>query len=889
MRSLLRLLSTALLAAGSLHSTAREPLDLAAAEAEYEELVREWEAEQQENPTPEAAIQLGLSLHALGVVQRQSGQASEARPHLERACELLARHAPAARIDAAEALALTLQDLGELASSETLLREVIESRPDDDPGRPASLDHLALNLLHQGRYLEVRPLLDQALEATPGHDLAGRARRLGHRAGLLHTLGNHARAVATLEDALRIPFDDSELRLSLRSDRALALQRLGDWEAAGKALDEVAEQARELYGDGLRSVPYINNLGAYFLEDGDAGAAASKFREALAILERELDADHPGLIQAFHNLGVALQASGELDEAEGMLLRAARLQSLHLPEVHLRVAETARNLARNALLRDAPETGARIDRAVSISLALLEELVRGGSERERLNFLERFDLLSLPCATGEAERIAAVLLASKARLFDALLRPGDGRPIPSWPEVQRALPADGAFIDTCHFEDVRHPGLTRYGAVVLLPDGPPRWVPLGTGDDLDRWLSAFHRRLRWVADHATGVAEGSPPALKLQTILRSMHRDFWEPLAEKLPEGTRHIAFSPDGALHFLPLAALLDADRQPLCRRLRQLTTVSSGRDLVAPPPQRGLGDAPWTVLTIDDFPAAPAAPDHDPLGTLLATLRPLPGTREEARRLRALAPRGSRFLRNAEVSENALAEIDPAPAALHLGCHAFFLADPRPDSLAIDFDQQAELLSSGGLVLYHGTQRLPGTPGVTGADDLLLPTEIARLPLEGTRLVTLSSCESGAGTPVSGEGLLGLRRAFALAGAREVMVALWPVADDSTPRFMDRFYRLALKSDRPGQALWQAQAEHLADPGDEAAFEASVLRFAPFSLSQSAPLRGGPTIQAARAPERRPNWLPWFTLIPLAVFLLARHTLRNRKNRRPIGTNSV
>ena len=225
------------------------------------------------------------------------------------------------------------------------------------------------------------------------------------------------------------------------------------------------------------------------------------------------------------------------------------------------------------------------------------------------------------------------------------------------------------------------------------------------------------------------------------------------------------------------------------------------------------------------------------------------MPGTRIEADKLRSLAPAGSRFLSGPQANESTLRQLAASPSVLHLGCHAFFLQNKAsPLGMPIDFDEHSDLLFAGGLVLYRGTERQPDSPRLADDDDLLFPSEIARLPLHDTRLVTLSSCESGAGTPVSGEGLLGLRRAFSLAGAREIVVALWPVSDESTPGFMERFYQLALRSDRPAQALWQTQGEFLSAATSDDDFELAVLRYAPFVLSQNSPLTIGPAIAASQ-----------------------------------------
>ncbi|MEM1085400.1 MAG: CHAT domain-containing tetratricopeptide repeat protein [Verrucomicrobiota bacterium] len=846
------------------------------AEPELEALVAEWEEARKVDDSAEAALNHAFALQALGIIERQAAKPNEALEHLTLACDLLEKHAPDQRIDALEAKALTLQDLGELEESETLLREVLEPREQAKEAAldlAATLDHLAMNLLIQGRYPEVAPLLDRAIDLLGDDHPTELARLLDHRGRLLHTLGSHARAIAAFREALALPFESPELRLTLESQIALAQLRLGKDEEARAGIEAVADQAADLFRERpLKAVPYINNLGELALRQGDLEEARSAFEESVEILEKVLGPDHPSLIGPLNNLGVSEQMIGKHERARSILEQAAALQSKHLPPTHLRVAETQGNLARNALLSGSADAAEQVRRATQLGLNLLDELIRSGSERERLNFLERFDLLSLPCAIGDAELIADVLLASKARLLDAMLSEAEKEAHPSWREIQASLEPGTAFVDTCRCFTVANPSTEQYGAILLLPEGAPKWVPLGSAEELRGWLDALRNRLVWRSASLSGDA-GKPPALKLAGILRALDRGFWQPFGDQLPEGTEHIAFSPSGMLHFLPLAALLDADDRPLAARYLQITTLSSGRDLLASRPGHDLNSEPWAVLTVSDFPKTPSTDDPDRLLKLLSELEAMPGTREEAKRLKRIAPRDSIFLKEAEASEIALRTLLTPPSVLHLGCHAFFLNDPEGDRLPVDFDERSDLLYSGGLVLYRGAERSIDSPRVSDSDDLLYPSEIARLPLQGTRLVTLSSCESGAGTPVSGEGILGLRRSFSLAGAREVVVALWPVSDSSTPTFMDHFYRRASTSNRPAQSLWQTQGDFLSAAENEEDFEFAVLRYAPFVLSQNTPLTTGPAIPPAEISDSRTfNWFYLLAAIPLVAFVVVR-----------------
>jgi CHAT domain-containing protein len=73
---------------------------------------------------------------------------------------------------------------------------------------------------------------------------------------------------------------------------------------------------------------------------------------------------------------------------------------------------------------------------------------------------------------------------------------------------------------------------------------------------------------------------------------------------------------------------------------------------------------------------------------------------------------------------------------------------------------------------------------------DGLLQMREIFNLKLNA-ELVVLSACETGLGKEMKGEGVIGLTRAFQYAGASNVVVSLWRVADRSTADLMIDFYR--------------------------------------------------------------------------------------------------
>jgi CHAT domain-containing protein len=95
---------------------------------------------------------------------------------------------------------------------------------------------------------------------------------------------------------------------------------------------------------------------------------------------------------------------------------------------------------------------------------------------------------------------------------------------------------------------------------------------------------------------------------------------------------------------------------------------------------------------------------------------------------------------------------------------------------------------------------------------DGILTAEEVVGTDLFGTRLVTISACESGLGESKAGEGVYGLRRAFALAGAQNLVMSLWKVNDLATKDLMVSMYKHIAAGETPPRALLAAQREYIA-----------------------------------------------------------------------------
>ena len=186
-----------------------------------------------------------------------------------------------------------------------------------------------------------------------------------------------------------------------------------------------------------------------------------------------------------------------------------------------------------------------------------------------------------------------------------------------------------------------------------------------------------------------------------------------------------------------------------------------------------------------------------------------PLPTTAPEvqmaARMIGGTAYVGERAL------EGVVKQVD-RPKVLYLATHGFFLPQPKPELPQGPFARPAA--SSHALSPGVGALDQLPAPGVTIAnpllrcglalaganrrdftveaktdDGILTGMEVAMLNLRGTELVVLSACQTGLGDIYQGEGVMGLKRAFLLAGARRVVATLWMVPDKQTQQLMTNF----------------------------------------------------------------------------------------------------
>ena len=199
-----------------------------------------------------------------------------------------------------------------------------------------------------------------------------------------------------------------------------------------------------------------------------------------------------------------------------------------------------------------------------------------------------------------------------------------------------------------------------------------------------------------------------------------------------------------------------------------------------------------------------------------------------------------GADLILGGDATVSRIIELD-APLVLHMATHGFFCKDQseQPEDAASSFFRQlkdrvgelyeadltreSEFLRSG--LVFSGVNawaRGENSSSEVGSG-ILASLDILGMDLLGTDLVVLSACDTGLGTVHQGQGVYGLRRAFALAGARSLVMTLWRVDDQATRDFMIEFYQRVVAGYPKGAALTEAQRclkEKYPDPSVWGAF---------------------------------------------------------------------
>ena len=464
---------------------------------------------------------------------------------------------------------------------------------------------------------------------------------------------------------------------------------------------------------------------------------------------------------------VDFNAAIELFEDQRRALPGDELRSAFLTD-HLRPYLELLRLALQAHALDpspacAAEVLIQLDRFRARSLG--ERLAQGAriaddpatqGLRERLNWLyrrvQRLDDEgeSSTVLTGELRRTELQLLerARRSRLAAPAPERGEGSGDGFTVEaLSSLLGEDGALVEYGVLDNELFACVvTRAG--VTLHRQLARWTDVLEAVRAARFqIDTLRHGAAPVHQHLTRLST------RAQVRMGRLHALVWAPLEGAL-SGCRRLLVVPHAQLGLLPFAALHDGEL--FLGQRHQLAVVPSAR------------------LAMRGLVRQPVRPRR---AVVLGESSRLAHAEREARFVADLFPEGRAFVGESASIATLRAHASGADV-LHLACHGHFRSD-NP--------------------MFSALHLCDGPLTVEVAESLNLQP--------GT--VVLSACETGLAELGSGDEMVGLVRAFLVAGAARVLASLWPVDDAVTAHFMASFYGALCAGQSPGSAVSSAQAE--------------------------------------------------------------------------------
>lgn len=801
--------------------------DLAAADSAYRAAINDARSGDGLSPADEAVALLGLAKIDL------------ARPNVDAAADTL-RLAEELLTPIVEQHRNLLVDVirtaaechlrrGEMAQTVCRLRDAVAIAEDVVGGNPgltlALLDEITMLGSQWGRYRDTIEAAEHALELIDrgsGPPASAEFAILGRLAAAMVELGELGDADRILERALKVarfaPRDVVGFGQGVVYLRDLAL--VTGRHQHGLRLTNIAlslvdgfvqEHGPEDPVVGRFLVTALAPVGELIGADAEKTLALENlaFRTSVATLGR----DHPVTLDRVVALARAMLRANTPESALHLLVDTCEREDKQLirfidgsdeEQLTMTLARHAdRYLAALALLTELPQHPSQVAAVWSLVLR------RKGLERELLG------LLRLPGATsvgsvaalqglhtggllydpatkltskgsGAITAGARIARARKRRveetLTDAGFRSATGshldRATPK--AVIAALSAGTALIDYVRtgVGETSFVGPARYGAFVVTRRRLRRtevvFVDIGLAADIDNAIS----------DYLQAVERSHTDPARATDAVAATGRLLYDTLIAPLAGQLKHerLIIVPEGSLGLLPFEVLQPAPDRYLVES-HAIGYLDSPRDLVRT-------DRPATSSTA---PVVVAAPDFD-LGTdFVHSGRPfeaLPGTLDEARQVRALLGADCQLWTGSDALDARLKAVR-SPSVLHIASHGFFLRSQEKDPLL-----------RSGLALAGANTFLARRAMASEAEDgVLYALDVAGMNLAGTELVVLSACQSGLGDVNVGRGVYGLRRSFAVAGARTIISSMWRIDDRTTVELMVEFYR-SLRDGAPASA---------------------------------------------------------------------------------------
>jgi CHAT domain-containing protein/Tfp pilus assembly protein PilF len=803
------------------------------------------------------------TLNSLALLMWNTGEYAEARPLFERALTIKSRVLGPEHPDVGRGmnnLALLLWNTGEYEGARLLYERALaileKALGPEHPDVASNMNYLALLLRDTNHVPEARRYFERAgaiLEKKLG-DHPRVAENLHNRAALLRDTGDHAgarrlfeRSLAILEKADGPEHPDVAKGLN---GYALLLRATGDHQGARRLLERaLAIRENALGPDHPAVAETLLDLATELAEGGDSGRALDLALRAEAISREHLRHTFRTFSER-QALGYAAVRTSGLGLALSLAMRGVdpgrrgrawdalvRSRALVLDEMAAR--QRSVHVAGDA---EAARLAGDLDAARRRLAALV---VRGPGAEPPARYRS---LLDRRRADREKAELALAVRSADFRNEQERARVG-------LDDVRAALPRGSALLAYASFnppETSAGPsGSARkttsaggsYLALVLSSHAKePVLVPLGPREDIDSLVARWKDEIG--SEPPVVLAARRSAEAAYRRAGQALRRRIWDPVAGHLKDA-RQVFIVPDGVLNLVSLSTL-PVGESTLLERGPEMHYLSAERDLARATGETATRGKGLLVVGGPDFESgegllgdAGRTRSGDVLQVECPTFgsmrfAPLPGARLEADAVATLwrrkNPDGEQGagevleLTGVQAAEGAFRHSASGRRIVHLATHGFFLDDRCPSALAragpIRMESGEALppvtgdspLLLAGLALAGANLRTSADDGDGGEDGILTAEEIASLDLWGVEWFVLSACQTGLGRIQSGEGVLGLRRAVQIAGARTLILSLWRVNDLAALAWMKELYQARLSGLSTSAAVREASLASLA-----------------------------------------------------------------------------
>ena len=356
-----------------------------------------------------------------------------------------------------------------------------------------------------------------------------------------------------------------------------------------------------------------------------------------------------------------------------------------------------------------------------------------------------------------------------------------------------------------------------YVAFMLENDGSVKTIKVGESQIIDDTISKSINE----------IEQRSPDSKK---ELRQLSQLLMQQIYSNLPQGIKTIYISPDGEINRVPFAAINGPNQEDLLVKSFNIRLLTSGRELLQENRNDQLNDEEPIIFADPEYSfklSSTPLLEMDNSMHISSTRSSdmevykwsrLPGTAKEAKEIQAIMG-GLVYERKRATAQKLKAVI--SPKILHIASHAFYLPT-KSSSTKVDSNPKKEVRMEVDQIGLNTAEISDESPllrsgiALTGAnfpnenpndDGYMTALEMSQMDLRGTDLVVISACESGRGDVLAGEGVYGLKRAIAIAGARKSLLSLWKVDDRATAAFMKLFYTNIKSNMSPYTALQSTQ----------------------------------------------------------------------------------